>query len=363
MSSEAKYCCFLCVTPFHVLTAITLNIQLGYKSDIFIMDMIPDSEGYVERIKKENIFNDVILLSRREMWDNSNSRKTMYIEALKGYFKIKKMIRTHMPKIDEYTDVFIPCMDIPGRYIYCYKKKYKDSIKIHIFDEGIGSYIDYAYSMTKVDYLARRFILGRKTVSEDFDIFLYSPEYYATITKEKKYSINRINILNKAYSNIIKRVFRYDKKYDVKNKYIIFDTVRVEEGFKDGGLNINNLFSSIVDKKKDVIVKPHPRDAFHYIDCGYYSEIGIPFEVICYLNDFSDKCLITLHSSACYYPKLLFDQEPQIVFLYNITRPYIGNYFEDELLYMNSLKDIYENPDKVFIPKTIQEFNNGLERI
>ena len=357
-----KYGCIICVTPFHIFTSINLCIQFGYKFDLFIMDTIPGSKDYIDRIKKTNIFNDVKLLSRREMWDKSIGKKTMYLSALSGYFKVRKMIKKHIPRIDEYTDVFIPCMDIPGRFIYCYKKKYNDNIKIHIFDEGIGSYIDYAFSLTKFDYLARRVIIGKKAVSEDFDVYLYSPEFYLKVNNKGKYKINKIDVVDKSYTEIIKCIFLYDDNYKINKKYIIFDTVRSEEGFSDGGEYNNQLFNMVLEKTDNVIVKPHPRDVHQYFKCDYYLRNEIPFEVICYLTDFSDKCLITVHSSACYYPKLLFNQEPRVMFLYKPIKPYVGRFFDKELQYMNALKKIYDNSDNVLIPDSIEMYKKALDK-
>lgn len=360
--SDNKYCCYLCVTPFHIFNAITLNEQLGIKADLFIMDMIPDAEGYVERIKKENIFNDVILLSRKKMWDNSIGRKTMYLAALNGYFKIKRMIRTHMPRIDEYTDVFIPCMDIPGRYIYCYKKKYNDNIKIHIFDDGIGAYSKACYELTKFDKIARTLFVGKKTISKDYDIYIYSPEFYNLLNADDV-KIHKISILNESMKSIVKRIFRVNDDCEIKEKYIVFDMVRVEEPFSDGGNHYSDIIEGLIKSHNDIIIKPHPRDRKKRFDCRYYNYYEIPFEVLCYFIDFSDKVLISINSTACFTPKIIYNEEPKIVFLYNGLKEYYS-YFEEpvgKLIYI--LKDIYNQKENVIIPHDVKEIIKTMEEI
>ena len=358
--SENKYCCYLCVTPFHIFNAITLNEQLGIKADLFIMDMIPDAEGYVERIKKENIFNDVILLSRKKMWDNSIGRKTMYLAALKGYFKIKKMIRMHMPRIDEYTDVFIPCMDIPGRYIYCYKKKYNDNIRIHIFDDGIGAYSKACYELTKFDKIARTLFVGKKTISKDYDIFIYSPDFYKALNSDDL-SINQIIKLGENKKELISRVFQVNDDYNIQERYIVFDTVRVEEPFSDGGECYSDVLERFIGTHEDVIVKPHPRDRKKRFDCNYYKFDNIPFEVLCFFLDFSDKVLVSINSTACFSPKVIYNSEPKILFLYEGLKKQYYFYEEpvEDLMYI--LKKIYNKQEKIAIPQDIDEINKIVE--
>lgn len=362
MGKEDKYCCFLCVTPFHILTAITINEQLGYKSDIFVMDMIPDADGYVDRIKKENIFNDVILLSRKKMWDNSIGRKTMYLAALKGYIKIKKMIRNHMPKIDEYTDVFIPCMDIPGRYIYCYKKKYNDNIKIHIFDDGIGAYTKACYNLTKFDKIARMLFVGKKTISDDYDIYLYSTDYYNALNSDRLKK-NQINMLTDDKKDIIRRVFKVSDDCLIKEKYIIFDTVRVEEPFNDGGAQYSKILQQFINNHDDAIIKPHPRDRKRRFNCKYYSYDSIPFEVLCYFIDYSDKVLVSINSTACFTPKLLYSTEPTVLFIYKSLK---GKYRTYNMAIENmivKLQEIYIKHNKVMIPVDVLDLKKTMKEI
>ena len=86
----------------------------------------------------------------------------------------------------------------------------------------------------------------------------------------------------------------------------------------------------------------------------------IPWELFCqqYVDD--DSVLIAISSTACFTPKIIYDMEPTVILLEklfdNDTNRGVSGYFE-------SVKGIYKDKSKVFIPESIEELQEIVHEI
>ena len=70
------------------------------------------------------------------------------------------------------------------------------------------------------------------------------------------------------------------------------------------------------------------------------------------LDDLSeDDVLICFFSTAAFTPKILFDKEPKIIFLFDLLPEKMFNAKE----LVSGLSEIYSNSNKVMVPTTIDE--------
>lgn len=94
----------------------------------------------------------------------------------------------------------------------------------------------------------------------------------------------------------------------------------------------------------------------------YYENMGlnmwklcaIPFEVLLAKQNMGNKVLICNYSTACLNAKFIFDQEPTIIFLYNLLET--DERRNEISILISKLKSLYVNKSKIYIPNSIQEF-------
>ena len=72
--------------------------------------------------------------------------------------------------------------------------------------------------------------------------------------------------------------------------------------------------------------------------------------------------VITPYSTAAALPKLLFDEEPEIICL---TKIFDQKYIEGELttIFFENIKKIYRDKNKVIIPETMEEFRKIIKEL
>ena len=112
-----------------------------------------------------------------------------------------------------------------------------------------------------------------------------------------------------------------------------------------------------------MVIKKHPRDEEPEDQrLQYYLHPETPFECVCMNMDMSEKIVISYSSTAATTPKILLDQEPYVIMLYKLVE---GNAKLSQELssYFESVKGLYRQEDRFFIPENMEELKEILEFI
>lgn len=353
--SKVRKALFICGTPFHVISSIILRYQLEIEADIVIYDAFSNVKKLRDNLQREEVFDEVFITNRKKdlglPQDGSLFRR--YIYALTGYFKIEKLVKKGVPDLSCYTDVFFAndqSIDLNDRYIFCYLKKFHNNTNIHFMDDGLGAYNEYFYKPTRLDYFMRKFIIGSKSYINDSDVFLYSPRLFKLLNPSNSMTVHAIDSVDEKTNILLKDIFDYVP--DLKKEYntIVFDTVRKEDYKDNGSAQFNSLVLDLI-KDEMAIVKPHPRDNVKYFDIDYFKVEGFPFELLCLKNDFSNYTFINNYSTAVFTPKLLFNQEPRIIFLYEALDEFLLDKRCDRNKFVSVFREFYDDKTKVIVYK------------
>lgn len=352
MESKRK-ACFICGTPFHVFTSIILKYQLDIESDIIIYDAFPNTKELQNNLEKEKIFGSVKVLDKDKEYGLPKPLSLRYIYSLFGYFRIKKIVSKVLPELKDYSDVFFAnaqVVDVIDRFNYCFLKKYYPNINLYIIDEGWQCYDEKFYQLTRLDYIFRKFVVRANTHVLDMGVYIYNPDLYNMVNRDKKLNILPIIKPKHQVLEKLKSVFSYVVLDDLSQfDMIIFDTVREEEFTKVGSGKFDQIIKNLVGDKK-VIVKPHPRDKTRYFNYDYFKTDGFPFEILCLFNNFDDYVFLNNNSSAVFSPKIVFDQEPKIIFAYKAVEKYMQDVNGiDRDYFVSCIRKLYRDPSKVII--------------
>ena len=360
--------CFFCTTPYQIISAISIVQHESIDADIYIINQFLKSEELAEEIDEKDIFHSVYYIdeSRYYGWFRKRKSKLLtYFGLLKCYLDIDSIVDSIIAR-RKYKSLYASSKALTGRLVFLYYCKHNLSAEYHYFDDGIDSYIKpLSRDARKVDAICRRLIFGRKALNVKYDLILYSPELYYMLNNHS-IIVNKLNTIDKNEQNSIflSNCYFRNTSSHISEICLILDTIREIELNVLGCREIDKIYGEISEiiGENNLIYKTHPRSQQDR-SLKVTDREGIPLEAFCYFNDYSDKIFITIKSTAAFTPKLLFNQEPTIIFLYKLLENNILNLQPkmDDLCI--AVKSIYNNPEKVCIPSSDKELKQILHSL
>ena len=358
---------FIASTPFQIWNAIVMKEKLfrDENSDIYIIDHFADYNVIAERLKKEQVFEDVFACQTKdfEFVTQKNPFVRKLIQAChfigwRGYMKKR------FPVNKKYSKVIIASHDSVRTIMVCKMKKYNPDLEALFFEDGAYDYLWNVHGK----HTGLKYWFG-KLVGINYDHtdnikkdYVLCPECVLN-SRFELLKIPNIDIdKDKDLIQIINRVFDY-KPYNISSKMVYLYQPLGETSTNE----TNALIKRIADVfgKENVILKDHPRLPAKSSDIEKIpKEKECLWECMVMNNDFSNKILITPFSTASYTSKFLFGKEPTIIYLYEVLQS-SGMMPKDKeafSAFVNKLKECYSDPNKVFVPKTEEELFNYLEK-
>jgi len=238
--------------------------------------------------------------------------------------------------------------------------------KSYFFDDGLESYLpqntaDHYSGIYKI--MAK--VLGRGGTNLKLErLFVYAPEL--VLNQQRYKSVQPLMPLNKMEQTIqidLNKVFDY-KNLGLRYKYLLFDQLGTGD-FRDEKMltiqtEILNIFAEAVNIN-EFVIKLHPRTLSSIYDERFQTfKTSVPWEIFALNEEIENKVLISISSTACFTPKLIFDKEPIVIFLYELFS--ISGY-ETAKDFIRRVKETYRSSDKVYIPQTFEDLKHILQEI
>lgn len=346
---------YYCNSTYQLINVINLHLQRknynfenieNYEADLLIADVFFDASNIKNRIVDEKLFNNVYLSKRTKNSGIFHSLKTL-MDIIFPMIYIKKS--TNIKKEDllnKYDYIVVPKFSkITGAISQINKKA-----KIQLYEDGIASYARSinTISKNKVYNIMQNFFNCYNNFYDYECIYLNNPCLYI---KQDKNKIRKMAVCNDYISNIIKASIVTEK---VANKKIYWLSQFLYANTDD------IICNSLMSYKKDVLYCPHPRysierEGFDKISKQHAWEIDI-----LNIDDINNKLLITVDSTAAFSPKMLYNNEPYIIFLYKIEDSRKNDANVDELVKL--FVESYDDKNKIFIPNNEEEYYRILEK-
>lgn len=355
---------FFCSTPYQILVAINikLNQHEDEEADIYILNHFDNAKKIVDNLEDKSIFSSVNYIDCINFTKSFSSNKIIrFYEKANVYLNYRNITEKYFNfKNKFYDEIYLTYPDVIIQLAIKTLSEQNDKLKINLYEDGTGGYTGFNPSIFKKLF---NLIFGfDKVIDEYHSINVFQPELYSGNAKKNNIKINKIPKINaesKKIKCLINDVFNYKNNYDISEKIIFLEQPL---DFVDG---LNNDLKNIANEilSKDYIIKLHPRtNVNNFNDFNLYQDNSIPWEVITLNSNLKDKVLISYYSTACVSPKIIFDQEPIIIFLYNIQG------LNDILTYetkkfIKKFQVLYEDQSKIFIPNTIEELKRIISKI
>src|SRR5699024_3866592 len=119
------------------------------------------------------------------------------------------------------------------------------------------------------------------------------------------------------FMSFVNKIFDYHNEYAIRQRVVFFDQPISKFSY--------NTFQEVIEIsherfKDEFIIKLHPRNDKIFLineDISSYPYFQLPWEIIAANSDISNKILIGFFSTALTSNKIIFDEEPYIIFLFN----------------------------------------------
>lgn len=350
--------CFVCETPFQVLNCINYCYNNKNKAtfDVYISDAFYNSTDIALKIKSIDLFKNVICYHSYSDDQITNRYFNKY-----GYVATPHRYIINVTERDyhyaDYDAVFVSTLTKMGMAMIMQNPK----ADICYYDDGLSSYFGKIgeKSITKkrrIVYRLRNMDYKHLQPSCMFvnNVSMCHSEWCVPI-----YSLPSIDKDNKELWNILKIVFDTNSKNHYSDYKIVYLSQAVTP--LDRIAYLKQLTNNSIISGK-IIFRPHPRhhQVFDWIECD---DTGNMWELVAAGEIQDNHILLSECSTAQFVPKLLFDKEPYIIFMFDM----FSDYSKDEITLHNQtfseLVRNYKKPDKVIRVANYENLVNTLERI
>lgn len=350
--------CAVCSSPLQLMNMINLATGTldGTKIDLYILDHAPQNETYYEALKSSGIFRKVSYLHSKLMTGGNSPYPWLRYLKASSYFLFPGKLLGQIDKGARYDRFFLASPDVPSQLLYYTFKKSNPAIELYMFEEGTFAYnfFEHRFGRVKRTFLK---LLYHTDLYEDYKgAYVYHKELLNNVKQLPITTIAPMSKENKTLVSFFNRLSGYDVSMHppVENEVIFLDQPYMFDAINQQQYS---LYSRIEEKLGARLnVKLHPRTQKHP-----YRKV-LKFQVsseIMELNEsFQDKVLISVFSTACLSPKMMFDEEPIVILLYRLVDlSLMTNINENTFEIAKQIQAMYRDPSRFKIPETLEELD------
>ena len=364
-NDKSKRMLFACMTDYALINSINFifsNIINKSNLDLYLICREDKMERRAQIIRNKcNIFSNIIC------YQNLNKlniiKKILIILFPKIFLRKYSGTDSNYNIADNNYDILI-CQSLFYATIF---SRLHTINNIYLIEEGISTYTGRTINFDKRSLyfkIAMYFSLLPQINGE----IVHQPNLFID---KKNMNLYKINYMTYDCIQILYKIFEYNHN-DLYSKYkfVYLGTSLVElydllsdkaklsryEFVQHCICTLKALFTYCGSNK--IIYRKHPTenedDIKKYIESDIFIEPGVNVWEIETLENINDNhVLFSFFSTACYTPKILFNKEPYIVFLYKLLN--CEFYQSNEMV--DKIKKIYKKPQKIIVVDDIKELH------
>lgn len=356
--------CLICDTPYQLLNCINIACNL-HKNDIlhiYVGLQFKDSEKIVERVKDEQIFDNVYLFYPASIAKSFLRKVKNVPEIIHPKKRIGTMLKDDNVLFENTYDVIY--MSVPVAFakamIGC-----NEQAEVVYYDDGTGSYsgdiADGLSSFYKGIYVILRHSMKFLYPSK---LYVNNKELCKSTTAPVIKQLPKLQDMDETFWGVIKRVFAYKEEelYD-KHKFVYLMQPYEEKNTEKYDELEKEIESIICQTNENCIVRVHPRQKDKRISGMHMDTSGNMWELLCADKITDEHILLGICSTAQIVPKMLFDKEPYLIFIYHL----FGDVYTAEKIkawdeIVKSIRGVYSKPDKIYVPESMEALKEYLEK-
>lgn len=336
---------FICDTPYQLINALALaqtHRSEACLMDMYIYDQFKDADTVSAALRDLQIFDHVYLFRRYRHHTGLLSKLTTLIRMHVPYYMLKSHCQSKLSSA-EYDRIYM-----------AYITPFIDSVKlmnpqaeVYEYEDGIGSYyIENLedFSRSKFFKFWSRRLFGNALSYNASALYLHQPTAYTGKTYEH---IRPLPI--DMEGETLRKIFHYQNNEQYHLARFIYLTQPLDEKIGERAKEVERqLLKKTADK---VLVRVHPRqDKTDYQSYTVDTADNL-WELECAGQITAEHVLIGAFSTAQFTPKMLFDIEPTVVFLYRL----FDDAFNNADAMVDTLKQMYRNPEKIMVADSVEQ--------
>lgn len=355
---------YFCNSAYQLINTLNLHKhhQSGfeeyseYSADLIVQNSFDKADRIVETIDRNGIFEHAWLFNK---------------SVNKGNLHILNSLRNiAFPSWNLEKNYGFQIEDLKNRYDAIVVPKFAPVIaaiwqinpnaELFLQEDGAGSYFAYFdMEMRSKSYkVLYKFFNHGRDFYDYKKIYINCPEFYF---REDRELIVKIPEFEEDDLKQIADILGAAETEEETGKDIFWFSQKVSDDKSKENFESDEALDYLKQYKERVLYFPHPR--FPYGTEGFdQPEKEQIWEIrVLNLENISHDVIISIHSTACLTPKILFDKEPYVILLYKIVIRHDWPYFEMMDRVISAFKSSYIEPSKVMIPETIEEYRRMID--
>ena len=354
---------YYCNSTYQLLNILNINWHRknagfenirDYKADLFVLNTFEGAEQISKIVKEKGYFSEVFLIEKT--FNNGSFHLLATIaDVLSPTYYLKGKYSILKKDIYQKYDVIVtPKYSTIIDQIWRMNKR----ARLQLIEEGIASYCMNIplYPRSRI-YKTYNSLFRKKDFSDYEALYLIEPELYQSKNKDR---IVKIPSFDQRFFDELKIDFSSFCNKEKLGKSIYWMSQFLNNRLFNESV-VEPLLYELNDYKEEVLFCQHPRT--HMDNVNNYEEAD-PDQIwelqLLNMPGIDDKLFISIHSTASFTAKLLFDKEPFLIMYYrlgdkDVTK--VTDVFESAV---KKFKESYSAPAKVMIPETIEEFKQCL---
>lgn len=299
----------------------------------------------------KSIFENVWLVN----FQPSSNKTIKLLHVLQELFK-KKIFDVMIDK--QFDEVLISGTEIYSKLIAC--KILREDTDLLFFEDGLASYFSVLDKKTKKkNDLILKLRFGINPLEYCKGVYIYEPKSVCNNTFGKQlHSIHKVK--DRKFVNIDLNKIGRETPIIFRKRFIFLNAWFENKNEYDFQRKMTDLMLRNFGND-NCCIKTHPNELkrLKKEDGVEYITKKSSFEISNYYNDFSDSVFISVISSASLTPKLVYGQEPIIVFLYKMFQKKFGLWDGVDST-ISTMIDLYSDKTRIYIPESIEEYERIL---
>ncbi len=356
---------YYCNSTYQLLTVMNLHWHRknasfedveDYHGDLILLNAFAGAEEIVQILNENHVFDEARIMEKNPK-TGSFRRLRSLLELISPMFYLSSRHGFRKEEIfDRYDALVVPKYNTAVGAIWRVNRR----ADLHLYEDGLGTYY-LNTDLLKPHSRSYRF-LYEKGFAKDFThfsrLYLNAPELYSGTWNR---DIRAVPKFDRQYLKEVQSFFgdfaRTDNEED-KDIYWLAQTLENDETIRI----IGEVLQKLEVHRKRVLYCPHPRwpePEGSVFDRSPDKQI---WEMkLLNMEDVDEKLFISIHSTACLTPKLLFDEEPYLILFYHLIDDAVTERNERFDHTMKLFIDSYRDRDKIMLPKTQEEFVQCVE--
>ena len=356
-------------SPLHVLNCINLvwhNVeQMQGNCDLYIHKQFSGYDQMIPALRRTGLFSNIyecrmpVKSQETKLWHSIIRISELF---LPGHF-LRKWAGRPFQK-NEYDILLMPA---PLRFTVALADINK-AAAVWFYEDGSANYfgnITDAYGPKSKYIIKKLFNKGHATIKPE-RMYLNNVSFSGTTTDCKVLGLPPVDVDDAAFMGALNDIFGESSSYS--GKEVFYLSIPLPDISAGSDMNVEEMFTAtlqpLVKHKARTIVRPHPREperAYSGLDTDKDRTL---WELTCARVIRNDHILIGSYSTGQLMPKILFNKEPFLIFLYKIYHPVLS---KERIEAMDALiariRSSYSDPSKVYNVGSIDEYRRIIEEL